>query len=1029
MSSASLPPSTLDQPQGVGSPEPHGSTVNREPEGDAGGRADAPLMQRAPGSAQDSAGSAGTRFLFMKPMPRRGGDQSSFELTPSVPASGSPRATWQSLIKLTESVDGGSGDGLRLGHFLVRRLIGRGGMGAVFAAVDTRLDRTVALKVLSPEHSGTTAAIDRFRNEAKAAARLDHDNIARVFYVGEDQGLHFIAFEFVQGGNLRERIRKHGRMAPPEVIRLALQVAAALRHTASCGVVHRDVKPSNIILTPSGRAKLVDLGLARKHDPDATHDITVAGTTLGTFDYISPEQARDPREVDVRSDLYSLGCTLYHALTGMPPYPDGSMMQKLLDHQDAAVPRVRDAAPNVSVALSDLVHRMMSPSPDLRPQTPDEVIAELSAEAIQEGLVAGGSSGDGLVWTRPRQPDRPLWRRHFGWLASASLLVLIAGFVAFAPTGLSTATNSDVAANESGPLPSSDAGGLGAAAAPNGSLGDEAALVADVLPDDPLPERLRGVLDGSAVVVTEGGIGTEQVPSPESLFDGTGQTDVGATLPIGEIAVSGAGSGSAANMGLAAGIGPGGQKRTRGPSDAPAASLATPTPSQRVAGDDLAVIAPQTDDGRSPFGMPLRSGPSSPSSLTARGSDPSSTARSAATPSDLPVAAATGKPFLLTSGVASRNNQRFETLQQAVRAARDQDVIEILGGGVVPGVHQARLFGQQLTIRSPSGGPRPTIRLAPDRESGLGDGLITLAEGSELGIFNVDLVVESNEDIVPRAAFAVTGPSGLRLEGTTVTFRLPKADQLSKRLPALVAAEQDQGLLMQVERRPGTLDLESCLVRGAADLVDWDGGDLFEVSLQQVGVAIDGALVKTGDAMGQDDSPTLQVSLDHVTAILPGPLVAIDADRSGAASRIEIESKDSVFAGLDPTSPLIRSIGLTRLTVQAQVRWDGRRNRFHWPSQLAWKSPESGDSQSLPDWLDEAPSRLGDAVASRSVAGAAGSATRSTAEFGPAEFAAPTDSGIKGTALDGTDAGVAVREIELLFETASGAASPDAEAP
>jgi serine/threonine-protein kinase len=112
-----------------------------------------------------------------------------------------------------------------------------------------------------------------------------------------------------------------------------MQLAAALSHTAAAGVIHRDIKPSNVLITPQGRAKLVDLGLARKESADASAELTVAGTTLGTFDYISPEQAKDPRSVDVRSDIYSLGCTLYHMLTGEPPYPEGTVLQKLLDQR------------------------------------------------------------------------------------------------------------------------------------------------------------------------------------------------------------------------------------------------------------------------------------------------------------------------------------------------------------------------------------------------------------------------------------------------------------------------------------------------------------------------------------------------------------------------------------------------------------------------------------------------------------------------------------------------------------------------
>ncbi|HAA49396.1 MAG TPA: serine/threonine protein kinase, partial [Planctomycetaceae bacterium] len=224
--------------------------------------------------------------------------------------------------------------GVELDHFIIDERIGVGGMGAVFRARDTRLGRGVALKVLSPVQSLDSGAVQRFRNEARAAAGLDHDNIARVFYVGEDRGLHFIAFEYITGTKVRDLIAAGGPLDPADAVNYTLQIASALVHTNSVGVVHRDVKPSNIIITPTGRAKLVDLGLARNPELNQTsEDLTSDGTTLGTFDYISPEQARDPRGVDVRCDIYSLGCTLYHMLTGEPPYPDGNAFQKLLDHQ------------------------------------------------------------------------------------------------------------------------------------------------------------------------------------------------------------------------------------------------------------------------------------------------------------------------------------------------------------------------------------------------------------------------------------------------------------------------------------------------------------------------------------------------------------------------------------------------------------------------------------------------------------------------------------------------------------------------
>ena len=322
--------------------------------------------------------------------------------------------------------------GVELDHFIIDERIGVGGMGAVFRARDTRLGRGVALKVLSPVQSLDQGAVQRFRNEARAAAGLDHDNIARAFYVGEDRGLHFIAFEYVTGTNVRDLIAARGPLDPSDAVNYTLQVASALVHTNSVGVVHRDVKPSNIIITPTGRAKLVDLGLARNSESNrSSEDLTSDGTTLGTFDYISPEQARDPRNVDVRSDIYSLGCTLYQMLTGEPPYPEGNAFQKLLDHQGKQPPDPARKNPRVSERLSSVIRRMMASDPDKRFATPEALIRELMFVAEELGLT--GVSSEGMVWMSAGAISGRNWEKHIGWMATVALLVVLAVVLRFQP--------------------------------------------------------------------------------------------------------------------------------------------------------------------------------------------------------------------------------------------------------------------------------------------------------------------------------------------------------------------------------------------------------------------------------------------------------------------------------------------------------------------------------------------------------------------------------------------------------------------
>ncbi len=320
--------------------------------------------------------------------------------------------------------------GEELGGFRLERAIGAGGMGAVYLALDRALDRHVALKILPPEQARDPESVQRFYQEARAAARLDDENIARVYSIAGDRGYHFIAFEFVEGTTLREQVDARGPLPPAEVVSLTLQVAGGLVHAAERGLVHRDIKPSNLIVTPQGRVKLVDMGLAR-HFERGGHDtgLTQSGMTLGTFDYISPEQARDPRDVDVRSDLYSLGCTMFHALTGRPPFPDGTVLQKLLQHQEEPAPDVRAGHPEIPVALGALVRKLMEKDRDRRYQTPQQLTRDLQALATELGLtptstwrlVPPGAVTEAAVAT----VAPAAWERHLIWAVPTLGLLLV----------------------------------------------------------------------------------------------------------------------------------------------------------------------------------------------------------------------------------------------------------------------------------------------------------------------------------------------------------------------------------------------------------------------------------------------------------------------------------------------------------------------------------------------------------------------------------------------------------------------------
>src|SRR3954447_9710390 len=273
--------------------------------------------------------------------------------------------------------------GALIGKYRILAHVATGGMGTVYRARDEELGRIVALKVLEPRLSGNPILVERFKREARAAARLQHKNIVMLYEYGAADGLYYLAMEYVQGVDLSEYIRRKGQLNPEEARRILIQACKALEHAFSQGIVHRDVKPSNFLLANDEgrcRVKLTDMGLSRiDHEEDFR--VTRDGTTVGTVDYMAPEQARDSGLADVRSDVYSLGCTFYQMLAGHPPFPDGGIGERVYKHIAADPPDVREFNEDVPAPLWAVLRRMLAKNPDQRYQTPTDVIEALRAAA------------------------------------------------------------------------------------------------------------------------------------------------------------------------------------------------------------------------------------------------------------------------------------------------------------------------------------------------------------------------------------------------------------------------------------------------------------------------------------------------------------------------------------------------------------------------------------------------------------------------------------------------------------------------
>jgi len=745
----------------------------------------------------------------------------------------------------------------------------------------------VALKVLSVDQAADEETRLRFQNEARSAARLDHENIARVHYVGEDRGLHFIVFEFIEGVNIRALVERKGRLPLTEAVSYTLQVAEALAHAASRDVVHRDIKPSNVLIMPDGHVKLIDMGLARLRRIAAEADLTASGVTLGTFDYISPEQARDPRDADVRSDIYSLGCTFFYMLAGRPPFPEGTVLQKLLQHQGDRPPDVREFRPELPEEVDRVLRKMLAKDPRHRYRTPDELVEDLFSLAEQVGLRPLGQGKRMLV--APHAPKMSPLQRHLPWILPITALVCIVSALHIFWS--------------SSPVP-----------------GPEPPAPGQEIPEDPGSHApatpvVEGSNAGPSPADRSGG--PAKVPPPRRPDQGAVEAATPPTTEPHSEPTTGAGT-------------------EPKPARLPVAAPFDPRPADGSPGAEITF---------GPMEGGLSSGETSSYGLGVEGRAGDSPGALTGAAELAPAEPATRRSGLLVVDGDTAAEGSYRTLSAACSAAVNGDVIELRYNGR-RNERPIKLVNLKVTIRAGEG-YRPVVVFRPDDVDPFkyARSMLTLAAG-RLTLIGVALELH-----VPRAVPAdnwslveIKDGQAVKLERCWLTICNASEQrtayhsdvvffQVESALGADLAIGDNRSAIVLLT----SIELVDCIARGEADFLRCD--DLQPLSLSWE----NGLLVTTGrllSSRGGQQSPqpreTIHVDLRHVSAVVGSGLCRLAADYpSPYQLPLEINCSDSILMGGDGAA-LVEQVGIDEVDeFRTRIAWLGDRN-FYENFQVFW---------------------------------------------------------------------------------------------
>lgn len=832
-------------------------------------------------------------------------------------------------------------EGQQLDHFLIDNYVGGGGMGAVFRALDLRLGRPVALKLLPPEAADDEDTLRRFEKEARSAARLDHEHIARVHYRGEDRGYRFIALEYVEGKNLRDLVADHGPLAVGESVRIVLQIADALAHVSRRGVVHRDIKPSNVIVAADGRVKLIDLGLARINQA-VDDELTTTGTTLGTFDYIAPEQARDPRAADIRSDIYSLGCTWYFMLTGRPPFPEGTVLQKLLQHQGDEPPDPRQFRTDLPDGLCRVLNRMLAKDVAKRYPTAESLLDDLGRLADETG-----------AWTqraaRRESPVRHYLARieqHLPWLAPVVMLGLLV-WVLDATTRSRTTETPDQLAQINRPSAPPETAERAAVPTPTVGSPSERNVIESALTESrsapPVSEAPPGALTSSPFSSpprSDAGNKSPMLTTPPTALDAddpfvapsSGSARNPSVRDTADGAPMSVEPSAARPMAPLATDSVAGARR-----DFPPTRTAPPLTELSAPGD----MGPMRDFAKSTPPAPMPA----PTVPTPSGSDEALSG--VLVVSDTPVSGA----------------RTYGSLKAAIHAARDGDIIELR----YDGFHEEaplEVARMALTIRAGQGN-RPAIEFRPTQADPYAyPRRMVHVDGGRLTLIGVHLALDLPRGVTAESWSLIECQSAelLRLERCSLTIR-NAADQPVAYHDDVAffrvrhAPRRDTILMDEPNDAPAlALQLQNVVARGEAVVLksedgapldfDWDNG-LATVSERFAECSGSRAAPPVGDA--------LRINLRHVTLHARRGFLWL-GNTTDAPHQLpaEIHCVNSIVM-VDPQSPLIEQQGIdTVRDFRERLVWTGERN-FYQGFAIFWKitgldSSEEPQQATLATW-------------------------------------------------------------------------------